>query len=69
MTEPREIELWPSAYSARCSTSGCWRLATTTLRYVDRQGRPNRQFDACDVHTKLLCTGLKVIDRRHAPDR
>ena len=41
MTEPREIELWPSAYSARCSTSGCWRVATTTLRYVDRQGAPS----------------------------
>jgi hypothetical protein len=58
MTEPREIELWPSAYSAGCSTSGCWRLATTTLRYGDRQ------IDACDVHTHQLSTGLKVIDRR-----
>ena len=63
MTEPREIELWPSGYSAKCSTSECWRLATTTLRYGDRQ------VDACDVHTKLLCTGLKVIDRRHTPDK
>ena len=64
MTEPREIELdWPSTHSAGCSASGCWRLATTTLRYHDRQ------VDACDVHTKLLCTGLKVIDRRHTPDK
>jgi hypothetical protein len=64
MTELREIELWPSVYSAGCSASACWRLATTTLRYVARQGRPDRQVDACDVHANLHCSGLKVIDRR-----
>jgi hypothetical protein len=38
--------------------------ATTIVRYVDRQGRPDRQVDVCDVHTNALCAGLKVIDRR-----
>ena len=59
MSELREVELIsPSRDSAGCSASGCWRLATTTLRYGDRQ------VDACDVHTTQLCSGLKVIDRR-----
>jgi hypothetical protein len=59
MTEPREIELLlPSTHSAGCAVSASWRLATTTLRYHDRQ------VDACDAHTNLLCIGLKVIDRR-----
>jgi hypothetical protein len=62
-TEPREIELWLCAYSAGCSAPGCWRLATTKLRYVDRQGRPDRQVDVCDINTTALCADLKVIDR------
>jgi hypothetical protein len=37
--------------------------AKTILRYVDRQGRPDRQVDVCDIHTTALCADLKVIDR------
>jgi hypothetical protein len=63
-TESQEIELWLCAYSARCSTPRCRRRATTIVRYVDRQGRPNRQVDACDMHANALCVRLKVIDRQ-----
>jgi hypothetical protein len=58
-TEPRVIELWLCAYSAGCSAPGCRRRATTILRYVDRQGRPDRQVDVCDIHTTALCSDLK----------
>ena len=62
MTEPREVELWPCGYDARCSARGCRRRATTILRRLN--GRGNWQAEACDAHTGELCAGMKVIDRR-----
>jgi hypothetical protein len=64
MTEPREVELWLCGYTAICSASACGGRATTILRYVGRQGRPDRHTNACDIHTSQLCAELKVIDRR-----
>jgi hypothetical protein len=64
MTEPRELELWPCGYIARCSALGCRRRATTILRYLDNQGRPDHQADACDTHASELSAELRVIDRR-----
>ncbi len=38
--------------------------ATTILRYLDNQGRPDHQTGACDTHASELCAELRVIDRR-----
>ena len=64
MTEPRKVELWPCGYTARCSTPECRRRATTILRYLDNQERPDGQTEACDTHASELCAELRVIDRR-----
>jgi hypothetical protein len=71
VSEPRQVELWPRGYTAKCSAPGCRRRATTILRYLDNQGRPDHQTDACVTHaSELSATGLKssaelrVIDRR-----
>jgi hypothetical protein len=44
MTEPRQVELWPCGYVAKCSGWECRRRATTILRYLDNQERPNHQI-------------------------
>jgi hypothetical protein len=41
MSEPRIVELWPCGYVAKCSARECRRRATTILRYLDNQGRPD----------------------------
>jgi hypothetical protein len=64
MTEPRDVELWPSSYTAKCSAPERRRRATTILRCLDNQERPDRQIEACDTHASELCAGLGVIDRR-----
>jgi hypothetical protein len=33
------------------------------LRYLDNQGRPDHQVNACDTHARELCAELRVIDR------
>ena len=66
MTEPRTVELWTCGYIAKCSARGCRRRATTILRYLDSQGRPDHQIDACDIHASELCAELRVIDRPQA---
>jgi hypothetical protein len=50
MTDPRVVELWPCGYVAKCSARDCRRHATTILRYLDNQERPDHQTDACDAH-------------------
>jgi hypothetical protein len=40
------------------------RRATTILRYLDNQERPDGQTEACDTHASELCAELRVIDRR-----
>jgi hypothetical protein len=42
MSEPRTVELWPCGYVARCSARECRQRATTILRYLDSQERPDR---------------------------
>jgi hypothetical protein len=42
----------------------CRRRATTILRYLDNQERPDGQTEACDTHASELCAELRVIDRR-----
>jgi hypothetical protein len=70
MSEPRQVELWPCGYVTRCSAPECRQRATTILRYLDNQGRPDHQTDACDIHASALSGELRVIDRRGtAPDR
>ena len=64
MTEPRQVELRPCGYTAKCSAPQCRRCATTILRYLDKQGRPGRQTEACDSHASTLCAELRVIGRR-----
>jgi hypothetical protein len=64
MTEPQVIELWPCGYTARCSAPECRRRTTTILRYLDSQGRPDHQADACDSHASEISAALNVIDRR-----
>jgi hypothetical protein len=64
MTEPRDVELWQCGCVARCSAPDCRRHATTVLRYLDNQGRPDHQTEACDAHARVLCAELNVIDRR-----
>jgi hypothetical protein len=63
MTEAQTVELWPCDYTTKCSQE-CRRRATTILRYLDNQGRPDRQTEACDSHASELSAELKVIDRR-----
>ena len=48
-------------------SAGVRRRATTILRYLDNQGRPDRQTDACDTHTSERSAELNVIDRRRSP--
>jgi hypothetical protein len=64
MTEPRKVELWLCGYIAKCSAPECRQRATKILRYLDNQGRPDHQIDASDAHASVLCTELRVIDRR-----
>jgi hypothetical protein len=64
MTEPLQVELWPCGYVARCSAPECRRRATTILRYLDNQERPDHQTNACDNHASGLSVALNVIDRR-----
>jgi hypothetical protein len=64
MTEPQVVELWPCGYVAKCSAQDCRRRATTILRYLDNQERPDHQTDACDAHASEMSSGLRVIDRR-----
>jgi hypothetical protein len=63
MNEPQTIELWPCGYTTKCSLE-CRRRATTILRYLDNQGRPDRQTEACDDHASALSAELNVIDRK-----
>jgi hypothetical protein len=53
------------SYTARCSAQECRRRATTILRYLDDQGRFDRQAEACDTHASELCAELNVIDQRN----
>jgi hypothetical protein len=46
------------------SAPECRRRATTILRYLDNQERPDHQTDACDIHASELNAELNVIDRR-----
>jgi hypothetical protein len=64
MTEPQVIELWSCGYAAKCSARECRQRATMILRYLDSQGRPDHQTDACNAHASELCAALRVIDRR-----
>jgi hypothetical protein len=64
MTEPQVIKLWPCGYVAKCSAPDCRRRATTILRYLDNQERPDHGVDACDTHASEICAELRVIDRR-----
>jgi hypothetical protein len=64
MSEPQVIEPWPCSYVAKCSARECRRRATTILRYLDNQGRPDHQADACAIHASELSAELRVIDRR-----
>jgi hypothetical protein len=65
MSEPRQVELWPCGCVARCSVPDCRRRATTILRYLDNQGRPDGQTEACSAHAIGLSADMNVIDRRH----
>ena len=65
MTGPQTVELWPCGYTARCSAPECRRRATTILRYLDNQGRPDGQTEACDAHASELSAELNV-DRPQA---
>ena len=47
--EPQVVELWPCGYTAKCSAPACRRRATTILRYLDNQERPDGQTEACDT--------------------
>jgi hypothetical protein len=64
MSEQQMVELWPCGYTARCSAPDRRRRATTILRYLDNQERPDHQTDACDTHASELSAELNVIDRR-----
>jgi hypothetical protein len=68
MTKLREVELWPCSYSAKCSVPWCRSSATTILRCLDAQGRPYRQTDVCESHSRELCVGMKVIDRKRSDE-
>jgi hypothetical protein len=61
------VELWPCGYTAKCAAPECRRRATTILHYVDNQGRPDHQTEACDDHASELSAELRVIDRRRRP--
>jgi hypothetical protein len=68
MTEPRQMEFWLCGYTSRCSAPECRRRATTILRYLDNQGRPDRQTEACSAHAIGLSAHMNVIDRRRRPE-
>jgi hypothetical protein len=52
MTEPRQVEFWPCGYVAKCSAPEYRRGATTIVRYLDNQERPDQQTEACDSHAR-----------------
>jgi hypothetical protein len=58
------LGVFSSHNTAKCSTPGYTRRATTILRYLDNQERPDHQTDACDPHTRGLSAELRIIDRR-----
>jgi hypothetical protein len=62
MSEPREVEVWPCGYVAKCSVPWCRQRATTILRYLDKQGRPYRQVDVCKTQrTEQNLTSLSDL--------
>jgi hypothetical protein len=69
MSEPRQVELWPCGYVAKCSALGCRRRATTILRYLDNQEWPDHQVNACDTHAGELSAELNVTTGAGAPER
>jgi hypothetical protein len=62
--DTRKVESWSCGYSAACLVPWCSLRVTTILRYLDAQGRPYRQTDACRIHARELRFGMKVIDRK-----
>jgi len=63
VSEPRIAELWPCGYVAKCSAPERRRRATTILRYLNNQERPDHQVDARDTHARKLSAELRVIDQ------
>jgi hypothetical protein len=55
-------------YTAKCAAPECGRRASTILRYLDNQGRPDRQIDACDIQARKLSAELNVITGGGAPE-
>jgi hypothetical protein len=64
MERAATVELWPCGSTAKCSAPECRRHATTILRHLDSQERPDHQPEACDAHASELCAELRGIDRR-----
>jgi hypothetical protein len=56
------VELWPCGYTAKCSAPECCGRASTILRYLDNQDRPDRQTEACEIHASDLSAELTVIE-------
>ena len=59
MTEPQVIELWPCGYTVNAQRRSAADAFTAILRYLDNQGRPDHQTDACDTHASELCAELR----------
>jgi hypothetical protein len=59
---------WAPAFDQRSSKAGqyecCRSFFRPILRYLDNQGRPDHQSEACDAQASELSAELKVIDRR-----
>jgi hypothetical protein len=65
--EVKAIELWHCGYDATCRARSCKSRATTIARSVDAGGRPLRQYELCDVHTRQVTERERTRGRDIVP--
>ena len=68
MTEPPAGGILATRLHRKCSGRSACRRASTILRYLDNQDRPDRQIDACDIQARKLSAELNVITGGGAPE-
>src|SRR5258708_434510 len=68
--EPASVRVYRCAYSAPCRAPRCRpQPATLILRKLDAAGRPLKQVELCDAHSKIVITrerarGLEIRELR-----
>jgi hypothetical protein len=63
----KPIELWHCGYRPTCRARNCKARATTIARSVDAGGRPLRQYELCDAHTRQVTHRERAWGRNIVP--